>query len=81
MRLLIRRNGTTREKLILQIVDEVKQAGVTADELMKTKKNVARASSRRAHHDARAGVRCWIELVSDTQSEFQVAIISRQCRR
>jgi len=47
------------EQLVLQIINEVKQAGVTPEELMKAKKNVAQPSSQRTHDHAGSGLRHW----------------------
>ena len=58
------------EQLALQIVDEVKQTGVTAERIGKGEENHAQSTSWRADHDARPGFGYRLELVAHARSEF-----------
>ena len=77
MRPSIQRNAKRLRNLALQIIDEIKHAGVTAEELAEGEKNFAQSSPRHADDDARPGVRHRLELATHAESEFQPRLSRR----
>jgi zinc protease len=62
------------ERLILEIIAELQQSGVTAEELAKAKKDFARPFVRLAHHHAGPGVRSRLELVRHAQPQLHARL-------